>query len=135
MTLEIRRLGPGDEALVEALAEREPRTALLDDPGTILLVALEDGAPVGFVLAYELQRRHGHAVTLCIYEIGVDEGFRRRGIARRLLRELEALARERGVAEAFVLTDADNAPAMRLYEAAGGTAEEVVMWDFDYRGD
>jgi ribosomal protein S18 acetylase RimI-like enzyme len=135
MTLELRRLGPGDEALVEALATREPRTALLDDPQAVLLAALEDGSPVGFVLAYELQRRHGHAVTLCIYEIEVHEAHRRRGIGTRLLRELEALARERGVAEAFVLTEADNTAAMRLYESAGGTAEEVVMWDFDYTGD
>jgi len=135
VTLELRRLGRGDEALVEALATREPRTALLDDPGAILLVALEDGSPVGFVLAYELRRRHGHAVTLCIYEIEVDEARRRRGIGTRLLRELEALARERGVAEAFVLTETDNTAAMRLYESAGGSAEEVVMWDFDYTGD
>ena len=135
MTLEIRRLGPGDDELVAKVATREPRTALLDDPRTLFLVALDGGAPVGFVLAYELPRRHGHAVTLCIYEIEVDEARRRRGIGTWLLRELEALARERGVAEAFVLTEADNTAAMRLYESAGGSAEEVVMWHFDYTGD
>src|SRR5262245_24024944 len=134
MTVDVRRLGPGDQPIVEALATREPRTALLDDPAAILLVALEGGSPVGFVLAYELKRRHGHAVTLCIYEIEVDEACRRRGVGSRLLSELEALARERGVAEAFVLTDADNVPAMRLYEAAGGAAQKVVEWDFDYTG-
>jgi ribosomal protein S18 acetylase RimI-like enzyme len=128
----VRRLGPGDQEIVERLATREPRTALLDDPHVIFLVAFDGGAPVGFVLAYELLRRHGHAITLCIYEIEVDDAWRRRGVATRLLGELEIIARERGIAESFVLTDADNPAAMRLYESVGGKAQEVVEWDFDY---
>ena len=128
----VRRLARGDEAIVERLATREPRTALLDDPHVIFLVALEDDVPLGFVLAYELLRRHGYEVTLCIYEIDVDAASRRHGVATRLLRELETIARERGIDEAFVLTDADNVAAMRLYESVGGIAQEVVEWDFDY---
>jgi ribosomal protein S18 acetylase RimI-like enzyme len=130
--MHIRRLRRGDEAIVERLATREPRTALLDDPHTIFLVALEDDAPIGFVLAYELLRRHGLEITLCIYEVEVDEASRRRGVATRLLRELETIARRRGIDEAFVLTDADNIAAMRLYESVGGVAQGVVAWDFDY---
>jgi hypothetical protein len=74
--VEIRLLGPGDEAIVERLATREPRTALLEDPRTIFLVAFDDGAPAGFVLAYELPRRHGFNVTLMVYEVEVDESYR-----------------------------------------------------------
>jgi ribosomal protein S18 acetylase RimI-like enzyme len=130
--MEIRRLQPGDEAVVERLATRPPRTKLLHEPGVIFLVAFDDGEPVGFVLAYELQRRHGFDVTLCVYEIEVDEAYRRRGIGAQLMRELERIARERGVAEGFVLTDADNAAAMRLYGSVGGKRNDVVEWDFDY---
>ena len=132
--MKVRKLGPGDEAIVERLATREPRTALLRDPRTIFLVAFEDDAPVGFVLAYELPRRHGYEVTLCIYEIDVSAAHRRRGVATRLLSELASIARQRGIAEAFVLTDVGNAAAMRLYESAGGTRQDVVEWDFDYTG-
>jgi len=135
MTLEIRRLGPGDDELVAKLATREPRTALLDDPRTLFLVALDGGAPVGFVLAYELPRRHGHAVTLCIYEVDVDAAWQRRGVATRLLRELEGIARRAGIAEAFVLTDPDNVAAMELYRSVGGVPQAVVEWDFDYAED
>jgi aminoglycoside 3-N-acetyltransferase I len=133
--VEIRGLRAGDEEIIERLATREPRTALLGDPHAIFLVAFEDEEPRGFVLAYELLRRHGHEVTLCIYEIEVGEAWRRRGVAIRLLLELERIARQRGIAEAFVLTDADNGAAMRLYESVGGNAQEVVEWDFDYTGD
>ena len=132
--MEIRLLAPGDEAIVEALATREPRTALLHDPRTIFLVAVDDGAPVGFVLAYALPRRHGLNVTLCVYEIEVNAAYRRQGVGKRLLRELEGIARRRGIEEGFVLTDHDNAAAMRLYESVGGTRNDVVEWDFDYTG-
>ena len=130
--VDIRLLEPGDEDVVVRLATRKPRTALLQDPRTIFLVAFEEGAPVAFVLAYELPRRHGFDVTLCVYEIDVEAAYRRRGIGTRLLRELEEIARQRGIAEGFVLTDADNAAAMRLYESAGGRRNDVVEWDFDY---
>lgn len=130
--MEIRRLQAGDEAVVVQVATREPRTALLRDPAAIFLVAFDDGAPVGLVLGYELQRRHGYNVTLCIYEIDVNAAYRRRGIGTRLLRELERIARERGIEEAFVLTDEDNAAAMRLYESVGGQRNDVVEWDFNY---
>ena len=132
--MEIRLLGPGDHGIVERLATREPGTALLQDPHTIFLVAFENGAPAGFVLAYELPRRHGFNVTLIVYEVEVDEAFRRRGIATCLLGELEQVARRRGIEEAFVLTEPDNYAANRLYESAGGTRSDVVEWDFDYTG-
>ena len=133
--MNIRLLGRGDEAVVARLATREPRSALLHDPRTIFLVAFDEDALVGFVLAYELPRRHGFEVTLCIYEIEVDAAYRRRGVATRLLAELERVARERGVDEGFVLTDADNAAAMGLYESVGGVRNDVVEWDFSYTGN
>jgi ribosomal protein S18 acetylase RimI-like enzyme len=132
--MEFRLLVPGDEAVVEQLATREPRTELLQDPRTLFLVAFEAGSPVGFVLAYALPRRHGFNVTLIVYEVEVDDAHRRRGIATRLLRELEQIARRRGIEEAFVLTEPDNLAANRLYESAGGTRSDVVEWDFDYTG-
>jgi len=130
----MRVLAPGDEAVVERLATREPRTALLQDPRTIFLVAFDGDEPVGFVLAYALPRRHGLNLTLCVYEVDVNAAYRRRGIGGRLLRELEEVARQRGIEEGFVLTDADNTAAMRLYESVGGTRNDVVEWDFDYTG-
>ncbi len=132
--VELRVLGPGDEAIVERLATREPRTALLQDPRTIFLVAFDGDEPAGFVLAYELPRRHGFNVTLIVYEVEVDDAHRRQGIATGLLRELERIARRRGIEEAFVLTEPDNVAANRLYESAGGTRSDVVEWDFDYTG-
>jgi ribosomal protein S18 acetylase RimI-like enzyme len=132
----IRRLVPGDEAVVAVLATRgAPAHAgeLLADPHTLFLVAFEGGRTVGFVLAYELLRRHGDPSKLFVYEIEVAAEYRRRGIAKALMRELAHLAHERGIRRGWVLTDRTNQAAMALYRSAGGVRpHEETMWEFDY---
>lgn len=46
----IRRLGPGDEDVIRALAENEPQTALLSDDRTVFVAAFDGETPVGYVL-------------------------------------------------------------------------------------
>jgi ribosomal protein S18 acetylase RimI-like enzyme len=123
----VRRLRPGDEDVVRALAEHEPQTALLADDRTIFLVAFAGEEPVGFAFGYELPRRHGAPTILFVYEIGVDEPYRRQGIATRLLTELRRAA---PAAASFLLTETDNHAANALYESLGGERSEAVMWDF-----
>jgi aminoglycoside 3-N-acetyltransferase I len=133
--ISVRRLRVGDEHVVERLADRTPRTALLADDRTIFLVAFAGAEPVGFVLAYEMPRRHGGASMLIVYEVDVDEQYRRRGIASALLLELERLAKEQGIAESFVLTEPDNDAANALYASLGGVRSEVIEWDWQYEED
>jgi aminoglycoside 3-N-acetyltransferase I len=120
----IRRLGPGDEGVIRALAEDEPQTALLADERTTFVAAFDGETPVGFAFGYVLPRRHGRPTIFFVYEVDVDERYRRRGIGRRLLEELLA-----GHEDAFVLTEADDDAAMALYAALGGTRVDSVMWD------
>lgn len=96
-------------------------------------MAFDDGAPVGFLLAHVLPRRHGDRSGLFVFEVDVAATHRRRGVARALLERLAGLARERGIRQGFVLTEPDNAPANALYEAVGGTVEGTdVVWKFAY---
>ena len=131
--MRIRRLGPGDGVVVAALADESPHEELLEDDRTIFLVAFDRAEPVGFVLAHELPRRHKAARSLLVYEIEVADGHRRRGIGTALMRELERLARRRGIEEGWVLTERDNEPAMAFYAAVGGIrATDVVQWELEY---
>ena len=109
--------------------------ALLSDPRTLMLVALDGPRPVGFVLAHELPRRHGDRANLFVYEVDVAESHQRRGVASALLARLAGLARERGIRAGFVLTEPDNEPANALYRSAGGTSELDVEWTFSYADD
>ena len=134
--MNVRRLAPGDEEVVLALATREPPSRapeLLADDRTLFLVAFDGERPVGFVLAYELVRRHGRPSMLFVYEVEVAAAWRRAGVATALLHELERIAASRGIREGFVLTSKDNEPAMRLYASVGGVGpHEELMWEFEY---
>jgi ribosomal protein S18 acetylase RimI-like enzyme len=129
-----RRLGPGDEAVVRELAEGEPQTALLADDRTIFLAAFQGAEPIGFVVGYELPRRHGNPSILFVYELDVNAARRRQGIATRLMTELSGIACSRGIREGFVLTERDNDAANELYRSLNGERVETVMWDFRYAG-
>jgi hypothetical protein len=53
-----------------------------------------------------------------------------------MIEALKALCADRGYAEMWVLTNASNAAAMRLYESAGGVREfdDVEMFAFPTPG-
>ncbi|MFL5955094.1 MAG: GNAT family N-acetyltransferase [Gaiellaceae bacterium] len=127
MQTTVRRLGIGDEDVVRRVAEREPQTALLADERTIFVAAFHGDEPVGFAFGYELPRRHGAPTILFVYELEVEEEYRRQGIATRLLTELQRAA---PAAASFVLAETDNDAANTLYESRGGLRSEAVMWDF-----
>ena len=91
----VRRLGPGDEDVVRRLAEAEPQTALLVDESTVFVAAFDGDTPVGFAFGYDLPRRHGAPSILFVYELEVDEAYRRRGVATALMTALGDASRSR----------------------------------------
>src|SRR4051794_40239085 len=94
--IQIRRLTIGDEEKVRQAAhlydtpkvDEEGARACLADPHAYLLVAYLEGVPVGFARAFALARPDTPRRQLFLYEIGVDEPYRRRGVGRTLVREL-----------------------------------------------
>jgi GNAT superfamily N-acetyltransferase len=126
-----RRLREGDE---NVLADLE-HTAMLADESTVVLAAFDGEHAVGSAIAHVLPHRHGNPKQLLIYDVGVDESHRRRGVARGLLEWLAAYARAHGVGEGWVLTEPDNDASNALYASAGGVRSEVVMWDFEFADD
>ncbi|ESW95075.1 GNAT family N-acetyltransferase [Mesorhizobium sp. M0179] len=141
MNVEIRRLYPGDDALVKRIAEdvfdepvRADRlAAYLASPGHLMIVALADGVVVGQCAA--IIHRHPDKVTeLYIDEVGVSPAFQRHGIARKMLDAMFALGREQGCGEAWVGTEPDNVPARALYESreeVHGPAESFEMYVYE----
>jgi ribosomal protein S18 acetylase RimI-like enzyme len=102
-------------------------------PGHHLLVAYQDGVPVGLVTGVELT--HPDKDTeMFLYELGVDEAYQRRGIGRALVAALAGLARQRDCYGMWVLTEPDNAAAQATYRAAGArqlTQAVMLEWSFD----
>ena len=68
-----------------------------------------------------------------LYELAVDERFRKRGIGTALVKALVEIARERDCYGMWVLADDDNAAAHATYNAAGAVRESTPVmlgWKF-----
>jgi ribosomal protein S18 acetylase RimI-like enzyme len=136
--MDIVRVEPGGEALVAAAAplfDRPPRpdatARFLAEPNHHLLLALVDGAPVGFVSGVEVTHPD-KGTELFLYELAVADEHRRRGIGRALVRALAQLGRERGCRGMFVLTEPDNAAALATYDCDGAVRDDgVVMFEWE----
>jgi ribosomal protein S18 acetylase RimI-like enzyme len=141
MTVQVRRIEPGQEADVLAAAalfdrppdEQSTRAYLADDRNYLFLAFL-DGVAVGFLRATELRRLDGPERQMFLYEIDVDEAYQRRGIGKALIGAIDAVCREQGFAEMFVLTNRSNTAAMRLYESTGAHTEsddeQMLVWTY-----
>lgn len=137
-SIEIRRAAAGDEALVEAAGhlfdgapKRDAVERFLADPNHHLFLALLGGRPVGFVSGVELTHPD-KGTEMFLYELAVDEGHRRMGIASELVAALRDLARKRGCYDMWVLTDHDNDAALGTYRKSGTTEESshvMLTWD------
>jgi ribosomal protein S18 acetylase RimI-like enzyme len=138
--VELRWLGADDEPLVLAardLFDHEPTgewaRRFLRSPDHHICVAYEMGRPVGFVTGVAVVHPD-KGTEMFLYELGVDEGHRGRGLGRDLVEALTERARAIGCYGMWVLTEADNAAALATYTAAGATDrdDEVMLgWRFD----
>jgi GNAT superfamily N-acetyltransferase len=154
--LTVRRLEPGDGAILRRLAQdagafeaggsagdsrtaRAPATLdsqatrrLLAEPNLHLVVAFEGEEPVGFVVAHELLRPFGDPVRLFVREVRVRAERRREGIGRRLLDALLAIGRERGANGAFAIAEVGDPDGLAFYRSIGGrrSRREVAVIRF-----
>jgi len=83
------------------------------------ILAELNGNVVGFASLRLLNYLGEEAPYAEISELFVLERYRRRGIARALMAELEVRARAAGASSVVVLTAADNDTAIALYQAMG----------------
>ena len=125
----VRDVHPGDaEALSQLITEfthlsttpaqirqRLARSQDVEHP----IVAELDGHVVGFASLRLVNYLGEDAPYAEISELFVSEPYRRQGIARALMTELEVRARATGASSMAILTAADNDTAVALYRAMG----------------
>ena len=136
--MEIRRVCAPEavksaEHLFDASARDGATRRFLADERHHLLVAYVDGFAAGMITGVEMTHPD-KGTEMFLYELGVDESFRGRGVGKALVCALADLARERDCYGMWVITDEDNEAALATYARAGGTPERdqvVLVWTFD----
>lgn len=98
----------------------EAMSRFLSRPENVLIIATMGDLPVGYIVAYLLDRVDRDQQMMFFYEIGVGERYRRRGIGKRLVHELKAICRAHHVMKMWVPTSRSNLAATTLYASTGG---------------
>jgi ribosomal protein S18 acetylase RimI-like enzyme len=129
--VEVQRLGPDDHDLaVNAIhllkapdgyptPSADDMTKFLSRRSNVLIVATGLGVPVGYIVAYLLDRIDRKPGMMFFYEIGVVESYRRRGIGKQMIAELKTICRAEDVMKMWVPTSRSNIAAARLYASTG----------------
>lgn len=156
--LTLRRLGPEDADILRQLTEAgsafelyqptslpgsdpapsgefpptfdlEQARLFLSNPQVLYWVAFAGNQPVGELHCLELPLIQGR--ELMLYEIGVHKDWRKQGVGRLLLAEMQAWMDTYAVTDVWVL--ADNSGAVQFYQACGfepETEQPVYMTRF-----
>jgi aminoglycoside 6'-N-acetyltransferase I len=140
----IRLLANNDAAILDSVNDdvfdnpvrADSARRFLDDPNSMIAVALHDDVVVGMATA----NVYGHpdkALQLFINEVGVAGPYRRRGLGKKLVRLLLARGTELACVEAWVATEEDNMPARALYTALNGKEDpsRAVVYTYDLNAE
>jgi len=140
MSVTIKRLGPGDEGILELLARDDADFDLegrshelpplkpsmaqryLANPSVLHWIAFQDRVVTGFLYCAHLLLRTDPGQELLLYEIGVRKAHRRKGVGRALLDHMARWMQSNDIAEVWVC--ADNRVAVDFYRGCGFSSEE-----------
>jgi aminoglycoside 3-N-acetyltransferase I len=101
---------------------------LLSSSTFIAIAALDGSDVVGGIAAYVLPKFEQARTELYIYDLAVDEGYRRRGVATAMIEELKKVAVARGIYVIYVQADYSDDAAVALYTKLG-VREDVLHFD------
>ena len=109
-------------------ATYETLVALLNRADFHVVAAFVENEIVGGFTGYELEMYTENATELFVYEVGVEEDYRRRGIGRGLVEAARELCVSRGLSALYIPAMADDERAVAFYAACGLKREEVAWF-------
>lgn len=148
--VEIHLLGPADLDRMNAMltlygeAFDEPETydaarpdadysrRLLGSDGFVALAAIAGERVVGALTAYLLQKFEQARSEIYIYDLAVEEAYRRRGIATAMIEKIRQIAAERGAWVVVIQADLGDEAPIALYDKLG-VREQVLQFDIQPR--
>jgi len=145
--MKVRRLTSGEESLwskaVSAVVAEENRKGplasqreivqVLGDSRCHLIVAEEDGEPVGLLSAYRFPDVVAGGELVYLYDIEVRVDHRRNGVGTTLIRSLIECCQKDRVRHIWAGTDVTNIAARRTFEATGAELEGESYAEFEWK--
>lgn len=112
------------ECFTKEAYSKQQIASLLKSPNAVDLVARVNGEIAGFVIGgiEDLSGRQvGH-----VYTIDVGVNHRRKGVGKRLIKDIENVFIDHGVGVIYLEVRANNQAARRLYETQGYRSVEAI---------
>tara|TARA_R100000322_G_scaffold166359_3_gene132716 strand:- start:3727 stop:4161 length:435 start_codon:yes stop_codon:yes gene_type:complete len=135
--IQVRLLDIGDLDLILASdafdhpARPDQTRAFFAAEGNAIVGAVADGALIGFASG-TIHLHPDKPRAFFVNEVGVNEGWRKRSIGKRLVTMLNDWARAQGCDGIWLATEVDNEPARALYRSlAARETAGVVVYDWD----
>lgn len=116
------------ETYLEKKPSDEYLSALMKKDHFLVYVALDGQRVVGGLAAYVLEKFEQERKEVYIYDLAVEEAYRKQRIATRLIESLKEEAKRLGAWVVYVQADEVDEPAVKLYESLG-IKEEVLHFD------
>ena len=108
-------------------AARSFLRARFDHGESVVFIAHESSAPLGFAQLYPSYSSTSLARVFILNDLFVHENRRRKGVASKLLGELESYAWSHGAARVTLNVARDNRPGQELYEAQGWSEDAQFL--------
>jgi ribosomal protein S18 acetylase RimI-like enzyme len=137
MSIEIKHLKPGDEAVLEHVAidvfdetiDPNYLRTYLAEPNHYMMVAIKAGEVVGQIRA--ITHKHpDRPQELYIDNLGVTPTLQRQGLATKLLDAMLELGKSLGCEDAWLATESNNTQAKGFYESYGIKPEGMAFYLF-----
>ncbi len=149
--MEIRRLQQSDYLLLASairtlvpLVSDEPISSqtideaflkqVLGDKNCYYILCLDNSTPIGYLSAFRFPAVETADFQIYLYDIAVDELFRRQGLGSRMIEELKRHCGEDKVDFIWVGTSLDNEAAQKTFEKTGArkVSETYVEYTYEF---
>lgn len=144
--MEIRRLQKNDcELLASAIwllipeedrarsvASHDYLKQALASQDCYFILCVVDSTPVGYLSAFRFPVVQHNSFQVYLYDIVVDERFRRKGIGTRMIEELKKLCLEEQVSRIWVGTSLENEAAKRTFAVTGARQVQETYIEYIY---
>ncbi len=104
---------------------------LLNNPSFVCVVAFHQSEVIGGITAYELMSYDRSGSVMYVYDLAVQNSHQRIGIGSRLVSELLADCRSKGIKELFVQAEEADGHAIQFYQKLGGESLKTRQFHFN----